>query len=385
LLVKTVENGYQGALMVPTEILAQQHYNVFCEYLEPLKMKIGLLSSKLTKKERQEILIKLNEGTIDIVIGTHALIQKDVEFFKLGLAITDEQHRFGVRQRADLKAKGKLPDVLVMTATPIPRTMSLTVYGDLDVSTIRELPPGRKLIRTFVRNSVKRELIYDFVLKELLKGRQAYVVCPLIEESENIDAVAVVAVYDELRKSVFKDVKCALLHGGLNKKEKESVMAEFVDGKIKVLFATTVIEVGVNVPNASVMVVEGAERFGLAQLHQLRGRIGRGEYQSYCILITDGKSTKTKERLGIMEKTNDGFVLAEEDLKIRGPGHFLGTKQHGLPNLKIADLTMDLETLFSARDYAMQALVEPENIPLIIEGLRVYFGECFSEITGTIL
>ena len=348
-------------------------------------MKIGLLSSKLTKKERQEILIKLNEGTIDIVIGTHALIQKDVEFFKLGLAITDEQHRFGVRQRADLKAKGKLPDVLVMTATPIPRTMSLTVYGDLDVSTIRELPPGRKLIRTFVRNSVKRELIYDFVLKELLKGRQAYVVCPLIEESENIDAVAVVAVYDELRKSVFKDVKCALLHGGLNKKEKESVMAEFVDGKIKVLFATTVIEVGVNVPNASVMVVEGAERFGLAQLHQLRGRIGRGEYQSYCILITDGKSTKTKERLGIMEKTNDGFVLAEEDLKIRGPGHFLGTKQHGLPNLKIADLTMDLETLFSARDYAMQALVEPENIPLIIEGLRVYFGECFSEITGTIL
>ena len=385
LLVKTVENGYQGALMVPTEILAQQHYNVFCEYLEPLKMKIGLLSSKLTKKERQEILIKLNEGTIDIVIGTHALIQKDVEFFKLGLAITDEQHRFGVRQRADLKAKGKLPDVLVMTATPIPRTMSLTVYGDLDVSTIRELPPGRKLIRTFVRNSVKRELIYDFVLKELLKGRQAYVVCPLIEESENIDAVAVVAVYDELRKSVFKDVKCALLHGGLNKKEKESVMAEFVDGKIKVLFATTVIEVGVNVPNASVMVVEGAERFGLAQLHQLRGRIGRGEYQSYCILITDGKSTKTKERLGIMEKTNDGFVLAEEDLKIRGPGHFLGTKQHGLPNLKIADLTMDLETLFSARDYAMQAMVEPENIPLIIEGLRVYFGECFSEITGTIL
>ena len=215
------------------------------------------------------------------------MIQKDVEFFKLGLAITDEQHRFGVRQRADLKAKGKLPDVLVMTATPIPRTMSLTVYGDLDVSTIRELPPGRKLIRTFVRNSVKRELIYDFVLKELLKGRQAYVVCPLIEESENIDAVAVVAVYDELRKSVFKDVKCALLHGGLNKKEKESVMAEFVDGKIKVLFATTVIEVGVNVPNASVMVVEGAERFGLAQLHQLRGRIGRGEYQSYCILITD--------------------------------------------------------------------------------------------------
>lgn len=182
LLVKTVENGYQGALMVPTEILAQQHYNVFCEYLEPLKMKIGLLSSKLTKKERQEILIKLNEGTIDIVIGTHALIQKDVEFFKLGLAITDEQHRFGVRQRADLKAKGKLPDVLVMTATPIPRTMSLTVYGDLDVSTIRELPPGRKLIRTFVRNSVKRELIYDFVLKELLKGRQAYVVCPLIEK-----------------------------------------------------------------------------------------------------------------------------------------------------------------------------------------------------------
>ena len=385
LLVKTVENGYQGALMAPTEILAQQHYNTFSTYLETLNIKVGLLSSKLTKNQRNHILMEIKDGKIDIVIGTHALIQKDVEFLHLGLAITDEQHRFGVRQRADLKAKGKLPDVLIMTATPIPRTMSLTVYGDLDVSTIRELPPGRKLIRTFIRNSSRRELIYDFIIKEIAKGRQAYVVCPLIEMSENIEAQAVTEVYKELKKSVFKHINCGLLHGDLNKQEKDNVMEEFVKGNIKVLFATTVIEVGVNVPNASVMVIEGAERFGLAQLHQLRGRIGRGEYQSYCILITDGKSSKTKERLAIMEQSNDGFVLAEEDLKIRGPGHFLGTKQHGLPNLKIADLATDLDFLFLARDCAVKAIANKENIEIIIEGLGDYFGDCFSEITGTIL
>ena len=385
LLVKTVENGYQGALMAPTEILAQQHYNSFFSYLESLNVRIGLLSSKLTKSQRNNILEKIRQGEIDIVIGTHALIQKDVDFLNLGLAITDEQHRFGVRQRADLKAKGKLPDVLIMTATPIPRTMSLTVYGDLDVSTIRELPPGRKLIRTFIRNSSRRGLIYDFILKEIAKGRQAYVVCPLIELSENIQAQAVTEIYKELKKTAFKHTNCGVLHGDLNKQEKDNVMAEFVKGNIKVLFATTVIEVGVNVPNASVMVIEGAERFGLAQLHQLRGRIGRGEYQSYCILVTDGKSSRTKERLGIMEQSNDGFVLAEEDLKIRGPGHFLGTKQHGLPNLKIADLATNLDCLFLARDCAVKAIENKENVALIIEGLSDYFGDCFSEITGTVL
>lgn len=371
-LVKAVENGYQGAMMAPTEILAIQHYEKISELLEPLGIKVVLLTGSVKTKQRRLILEDLKNGLVDILIGTHALIQEAVEYNNLGLVITDEQHRFGVRQRAELenKAGEKLPDVLVMTATPIPRTMTLTVYGDLDVSFIKELPPGRKPIRTFLRNMGRRELIYKFVYDQVQAGRQAYVVCPLIEESESIDTASVEHVYEELTGGYLYGLNCGLLHGKLKPQEKEDLLHDFLDGKIQVLISTTVIEVGVNVPNASVMVIEGAERFGLAQLHQLRGRIGRGEYASYCILINRGKGENAVERLRLMEAVADGFVLAEEDLKLRGPGQFFGNQQHGLPDLKIADVLKDLELLVQARKDAEQYLefgIPSNKLNLLLE------------------
>ena len=290
-LVKAVENGFQGAMMAPTEILARQHFESFSGSLEPLGIRVALLSGRLTKKAKQEMYDRLAAHEIDIVIGTHALIQEDVSFANLGLVVTDEQHRFGINQRAVLEKKGRLvPDVLVMTATPIPRTLTLTVYGDLEVSLIRQLPPGRKPVRTFVRGRDRRELIYKFVLEEIKKGRQAYVVCPLIEMNEDSGLYSAQEVYEELTGGIFYGIKCGLVHGKLKQKEKEELMQEFYEGKIKLLVATTVIEVGVNVPNASIMVVENAQRFGLAQLHQLRGRIGRGEYASYCIFVAEERT-----------------------------------------------------------------------------------------------
>ncbi|MDU2066850.1 MAG: helicase-related protein, partial [Sporomusaceae bacterium] len=301
-------------------------------------------------------------------------------FRQLGLVVTDEQHRFGVAQRAKLQAKGAEPDVLVMTATPIPRTMALTIYGDLDVSLIQELPPGRKPIRTFLRGEEKSEAIYQFVAKEIAKGRQAYVVCPLVEESEKIDTQAAVQRYEELSTGLFQGISCGLIHGKMKASEKEAVMAAFYKNDISLLVATTVIEVGVNVPNATIMVVEGAERFGLSQLHQLRGRIGRGEHASYCILISKVKQGDTQERLQVMTESNDGFVIAEQDLLLRGPGQFFGTRQHGLPDLKIANIVTDVAILLNARTAAQEAVLEEDYRNLLSTILPNRFGDRFSLI-----
>lgn len=381
-LVKAVENGFQGAMMAPTEILARQHFESFSGSLEPLGIRVALLSGRLTQKAKQEMYDRLAAHEIDIVIGTHALIQEDVSFANLGLVVTDEQHRFGINQRAVLEKKGRLvPDVLVMTATPIPRTLTLTVYGDLEVSLIRQLPPGRKPVRTFVRGRDRRELIYKFVLEEIKKGRQAYVVCPLIEMNEDSGLYSAQEVYEELTGGIFYGVKCGLVHGKLKQKEKEELMQEFYEGKIKLLVATTVIEVGVNVPNASIMVVENAQRFGLAQLHQLRGRIGRGEYASYCIFVAEERTEAARQRMAVMESTTDGFVLAEEDLKLRGPGQFFGSMQHGLPDLKIADVGQDIDILLRARQAAMETVKGREGLPEVLAALQLQYREQFFNIT----
>ena len=381
-LVKAVENGFQGAMMAPTEILARQHFESFSGSLEPLGIRVALLSGRLTKKQKQEMYDRLAAHDIDIVIGTHALIQEDVSFANLGLVVTDEQHRFGINQRAVLEKKGRLvPDVLVMTATPIPRTLTLTVYGDLEVSLIRQLPPGRKPVRTFVRGRDRRELIYKFVLEEIKKGRQAYVVCPLIEMNEDSGLSSAQEVYEELTSGIFYGIKCGLVHGKLKQKEKEELMQEFYEGRIRLLVATTVIEVGVNVPNASIMVVENAQRFGLAQLHQLRGRIGRGEYASYCIFVAEERTEAARQRMAIMESTTDGFLLAEEDLKLRGPGQFFGSMQHGLPDLKIADVAQDIDILLRARQAAMETVKGGEGLPEVLAALQLQYREQFFNIT----
>jgi len=391
-LVKTVENGFQGAFMAPTEILAIQHYEKFSKLLGELGIRVGLLSAKITrlKKTKEALYQQIAEHKLDIVIGTHALIQEGVKFSKLGLVVTDEQHRFGVAQRSMLEKKSDtLPDMLVMTATPIPRTMTLTVYGDLDVSSIKELPPGRKPIKTFARNMRSRGKVYDFVRKEILSGRQAYVVCPLIERSESemfADIEPAEEIFDTLSNGIFSDIPCALLHGKMKPRDKDEIMEKFRDGEIKLLVSTTVIEVGVDVPNASVMVVEHAERFGLAQLHQLRGRVGRGSEKSYCILISDSRTNKAKTRLEAMETTQDGFKLAEEDLNLRGPGQFFGEAQHGLPDLKIANIFRDLELLIQARDAAENFVNDAKNIdyfPVLNDRLTLAYGDKFNQIMSS--
>lgn len=380
-LVKTVENGRQGAMMAPTEILAAQHYENLSAKLAPLGIRVGYLSGHLTPKKRRAMHEAIARHEVDIIIGTHALIQDDVHFAHLGLVITDEQHRFGIAQRAALEKKGAhVPDVLVMTATPIPRTMTLTVYGDLDVSLIRELPPGRQPIRTFVRRPDRRPLIYQYVRSQIEAGRQAYVVCPLIEMNEESDLPSAEEVYDELRFGIFSGIPCGLVHGKLAPAEKERVMQDFYADRIKLLVATTVIEVGVNVPNASIMVIEHAERFGLAQLHQLRGRIGRGSYASYCILVSEGKTENARERLRIMAETSDGFKLAEEDLRLRGPGQFFGSMQHGLPDLKIARVPEDLAILLDAHKAAEATLSSQGDLDFIRPILALQYKERFAHI-----
>ena len=341
-----VDNGYQVAFMAPTEILAEQHYRNVSSMLKGMGVRVELLTSSTSKGEREVILRGTANGDVNILVGTHALIQEGVVFRRLGLAIIDEQHRFGVVQRKMLRDKGGNCDLLVMTATPIPRTLALTVYGDLDVSVIDELPKGRKPVITRVVSPKQREKAYAFVESQLKKGRQAYIVFPLIEESEKMDLPSVLEMYPKIQER-FKGFNVGLLHGRMNGYEKERVMGEFKEGKIHVLVSTTVIEVGIDVPNATVMVVEGAERFGLSQLHQLRGRVGRGSHKSYCILITSAPrvSSQSYMRLKVLEETNDGFRIAEEDLKIRGPGEVLGVKQSGLTEFKVADLIRDRDIL----------------------------------------
>ncbi|MEB3288103.1 MAG: ATP-dependent DNA helicase RecG [Vampirovibrionales bacterium] len=361
-LLIAVENGFQGALMVPTEILAEQHYRKFVEWLTPLGLKTALVLGKAGAKERREVRQGLASGQIHVAIGTHALIQEDVEFSKLGIIVIDEQHRFGVRQRTLLKNKGEHPEMLTMTATPIPRTLAMTTHGDLDVSIIDERPPGRTPIKTVLLSGSQRAQSNQLIRYEVGQGRQAYVVFPLIEESEAFSAKAATTETERLAKEVFPDLSVGLLHGKMRPEEKEAVMADFIKKKLHILVSTTVIEVGVDVPNATVMVIENADRFGLAQLHQLRGRVGRGAHQSYCVLMSDSRGAETMERLGIMTQTEDGFEIAERDLALRGPGEFLGTRQSGLPELMLADLVMDKAILEEARQCAFKVVESPDYL-----------------------
>ena len=380
-LAKAAENGYQGCIMAPTEILAVQHYETLTEYLAPFGMRIALLTGGMRAKERRSLLMDLELGLVDIVVGTHALLQDDVRFAKLSLVVTDEQHRFGVEQRAKLANKSTYaPDVLIMTATPIPRTLALTVYGDLDVSLMKGRPPGRKPVQTLCYTEEKRKDVYAGLVRQVQAGRQAYIVCPLIENSEVLNARSAENVYDELVHSFLKDIPCALLHGKLKPAEKDAIMTEFSAGKIKVLVSTTVIEVGVNVPNATLMVVENAERFGLAQLHQLRGRVGRGSEQSYCVLLTSADNPETLARLQVLRDSDDGFYLAEKDLEQRGAGQLFGLRQHGLPDLRIADILRDTEVIVQARNMAQSLLKNESDWQEMLEFVKLQLDDRFQMI-----
>jgi ATP-dependent DNA helicase RecG len=374
-----MENGLQVAFMAPTEILAEQHFFNIRRLLEKSRFRLTLLTGGTAARKRREALAELAGGSLQMVIGTHALVQEDVAFHELGLAIIDEQHRFGVLQRATLRAKGLHPDVLVMTATPIPRTLALTTYGDLDVSVMREMPPGRQPIQTTARPESRRDEIYAFVRGEIEQGRQAYIVYPLIEESAKVDLKAATEMADHLAQDVFPDLRVALLHGRLKQDAKDRVMGAFVRGEFDMLVSTTVIEVGVDVPNATVMVVEHAERFGLSQLHQLRGRVGRGAHKSHCILLYQYPITDDgKARLKALTDTTDGFEIAERDLQLRGPGDFFGTRQSGMPTLRVGDLLRDHALMEEARREAVAALDDPEQVPalasLVDTGWEQRFG-----------
>lgn len=378
-------NGYQSAMMVPTEILAEQHFTSIESMVSGWGVKTALITGSTPKKQKEEMLNRVADGDIKIVIGTHALIQDNVEFKNLGLVITDEQHRFGVRQRAELISKGHNPHVLVMTATPIPRTLALFMYGDMDISVINELPPGRQKVDTYFVRPSMRDRVYNFVKREIQKGRQAYVVCSLVEESEKLEVESAVKMEKFLKEKYFQDFKVGLLHGKMKSDEKDDVMHKFKNGELNILVSTTVIEVGINVPNATVMVIENADRFGLAQLHQLRGRVGRGVHKSYCVLIADTKTNESIERMNVMTKTNDGFVIAEKDMELRGTGEFFGIRQHGLPEFKMANLLKDIDILKQTRDLAKEIieknmLYSTEYRPLKNE-IENKFIEKFDDVT----
>ena len=387
----TAKAGHQAALMAPTEVLAEQHARSLTQLLSPAGVRVGLLTGSLTAAEKRKTRKALTKGDIDFVVGTHALISDGVEFHDLALMVADEQHRFGVAQRAALAAKGDTaPHVMVMSATPIPRTLALILYGDLDVSVIDQLPPGRTPIETYVVREDKRQRMYNFVRKQVAEGRQVYIVCPAVEDNPDarevgpdgpiLDLKAVKTYAETLQKEVFPDLTLDVLHGKMKPKEKDAVMAAFSGGQTQVLVATTVIEVGVDVPNASLMVIENADRFGLSQLHQLRGRVGRGRHQSYCVLVTNTRNPDTMTRLRTLASTTDGFKIAEEDLKLRGPGDFFGSRQHGLPQMKIADLAGDMRLLSEAQEAANRLLtldpqlVQPENRP-VLDRVRHLFAD----------
>ncbi len=375
LMYTVIKNGFQAAMMAPTEILAFQHYESFSKLFENTDIRIALLTGSTKPKEKKEIKSALMDGVIDIVIGTHALIQNDVEFKDLALVVTDEQHRFGVEQRASLAMKSTNPHLLVMSATPIPRTLGLIIYGDLDISVIDELPAGRKTIRTDVVDSSYHERIYSFIRKNVDAGAQAYIVCSLVDEGES-DLISAKEYAEKLSQTAFKGYNLGLIHGKLKAKEKDNVMNAFSRGDVQILVATTVIEVGVDVPNATIMLIENADRFGLSQLHQLRGRVGRGSEKSYCILVSDNQSQTSQDRLAVMKETSDGFKIADYDLKARGPGDFFGKRQHGLPNLVIADMLEDMETVRECRSCAEQMLKEDINLnkyPLLKEQINDMF------------
>lgn len=376
-------NGFQSALMAPTELLAEQHFKTLCKITENSGIKCALLTGSLTKKQKDEVKAGLKSGEIKVAVGTHALLTDDVEFESLGLVVTDEQHRFGVGQRGRLSSKGNNPHTLVMSATPIPRTLGLIIYGDLDISIIDEYPAGRQKIATYCVDSSYNARVYNYIKKFIAEGRQAYIVCPLVDENEALGIKSASEYYKELSENQFKGYTVGLLHGKMKPKDKESVMRRFAAGEIQLLISTTVIEVGIDVPNAALMVIENAERFGLSQLHQLRGRIGRGEYSSACILISDVKSGDTKRRLDVIKNNTDGFKIADEDLKLRGPGDFLGSRQHGLPDMKIADIFADRETLHSAGKEAEELL---RRDPMLHDaenaGLRSEITELFRRLNG---
>jgi ATP-dependent DNA helicase RecG len=373
-----MENGFQAAFMAPTEILAEQHFINIRRLLESSRFRMALVTGATPAKRRREIQAELAGGSIQLVVGTHALVEDPVEFRELGLAIVDEQHRFGVMQRAALKSKGMHPDILVMTATPIPRTLALTTYGDLDVSVMRELPPGRMPIKTIAKPESRRDEIYHFVQQQIDAGRQAYVIYPLIEESSKIDLRAATEMADHLQQDIFPAYRVALLHGRMKQDGKDRVMGAFSRGEIHILVSTTVVEVGVDIPNASVMLIEHAERFGLSQLHQLRGRVGRGAHQSYCVLLYQAPlNDQGRERLKALTETNDGFVIAERDLELRGPGDFFGTRQSGMPTLRVGDLVRDHQVMEEARREAILALESSRDAESLVQFVRSNWEQRF--------
>lgn len=378
-MLMAIENGFQSVLMAPTEILAEQHYLTTHQLLEDLGVNTTLLIGAQRKTLRTEILDSIQDGTCDILIGTHALIQENVAFKKLGLIVIDEQHRFGVMQRMNLMSKGQCPDILVMTATPIPRTLSLTTYGDLDISVIDQMPVGRIPVKTYWRTADKRDKIYEFVKTRVTTGQQAYIVFPLIDESEKMDLQAASDAYERMSQGIFSEFTVVLLHGRMKSEEKDKIMSRFKSGDIQILVSTTVIEVGVDVPNANVIVIENAERFGLSQLHQLRGRVGRGNDQAYCILIAKPPLTQEAEsRLNALVSTNDGFKIAEYDLQFRGPGEFFGTRQHGMPELLIADPIVDKDILLLARKQAFELVdTDPQLLSNDNGSIREHFSKFY--------